>query len=198
MLQTAPSDELFTRSEAQRGLPEKRASLLLFLIECEVMQHVARLQSIVSLATMLPETTLWPTYLVLEESADPLADPNLRDPIGALKLVRRGHGSPTIWEIERFSSAWGAGVPPTPRLRAATARLMAQKYHFTTAMAPGIRHNLGLDTEAVQAAFEALYGTPLRIIYAPQVTLADRLATLRAGIEDALASLGRALRGRRP
>jgi hypothetical protein len=74
---------------------------------------------------------------------------------------------------------------------------MAQKYHFTARMVPGIRRNLGLDTEAVQAAFQALYGVPLATIYAPQVSLADQLTKLGAKIANALAGVGHALRGRR-
>lgn len=197
MDQISPPDELFTRAEAQRGLPEKRASLMLFLIECEVMQHVARLQGIVALACPVPEVGVWPGYLVPDELISRPTDASRHDPIGALKLARQGRGHPTIWEIERFASEWGAGVPPTPHLRAATARLMAQKYHFTAGMAPGIRRNLGLDTEAVQAAFQALYGAPLTTIYAPQITLADRLTELGASLQNALAAIGGALRGHR-
>lgn len=192
-----PSDELFTRAEAQRGLPEKRASLLLFLIECEVMQHVIRFQSIVALAGSVPEIGGWSAYFVSDDLIGKPVTADLRDPIGALKLARQGRGHPTIWEIERFAPDWGAGVVASPHLRAATARLMAQKYHFTARMVPGIRRNLGLDTEAVQAAFQALYGVPLATIYAPQVSLTDQLTRLGAKIANALTGVGRALRGRR-
>jgi hypothetical protein len=196
--QTTSSEALFTRAEVQRGLPEKRASLLLFLIECKVMEHVARLQSIVALSGALPEMAVWPTFFALDEVAGQSTDVDLRDPIGALKLARQGRGHPTIWEIERYAAEWRAGVPPTPQLRAATARLLAQKYHFTAAMAVGIRRNLGLDTVEVQTAFAALYSAPLTTIYAPQVTLADRLHELGARVANALVFVGRTLRGGRP
>ncbi len=196
--QAISSEALFTRAEVQRGLPEKRASLLMFLIECKVMQQVARLQSIVAQAGALPEMAVWPSFFALDEMAGQKTNANLSDPIGAFKLARQGRGRPTIWEIERYADEWRAGVPPTPHLRAATARLLAQKYHFTAAMASGIRRNLGLDTAEVQVAFEALYNTPLNTIYAPQVTLANHLNELGARIANALVFVGRTLRGGRP
>ena len=194
---TTPSDELFTRAEVQRGLPEKRASMLLFLIEGEVMQHVVRFQAMLSMAGPMPETGAWPTYFMADDALNTPTAASMHDPITAIKLARQGRAQPTIWEIERFAEEWKAGVPPTANLRAATARLMAQKYHFTAAMAPGIRAALGLDTAEVRSAFQAIYNASLESIYAPEITWGDRLADFRARLENALVSIGNTLRGAR-
>lgn len=194
MSPTPEPDALFTRAEVQRGLPDKRASTLLFLIECVVMQQVRRFQTIVMMAGAAPEVGAWSAYLATDDGPA-LPEVDLRDPIAAFKLARQGKGIPTAWEIENHAAKWGPGVPENPNMRAATARLMAQKYHFTAEMAKGIRHNLGLDTPAVQAAFQAMYGVPLATIYAPRITLADRVRAINAKIADVLAGAGRARGG---
>ncbi len=192
---TTSSDELFTRAETLRGLPERRASLLLFLIECETMRHVMRLQAILVMSSPALEAGMWSTYFVADTADEAPGNADMRDAIGALKLARQGKAHPNIWEIERYAEDWRVGVPPAPQLRAATARLLAQKYHFTAGIVPGIRRSLGLDTPEVQAAFQALYHAPLSSIYAPQITLADHFARLGARFENALATIGRALQG---
>ena len=60
---------------------------------------------------------------------------------------------------------------------------------------PGIRAALGLDTAAVQAAYQRLYGEPLAAIYTRKVVFGERLrwmtSTRRPPVGGAAAVLGR-------
>src|SRR5919199_5399313 len=142
-----PADDLLTRDEALGGLPARRAQTLLYLIE----SHTARLMA------RSREATQW----FLSEEASREHD------LAFVEAFALGHEPPlrpTIQDVERYAPRWAHLVPENPRLRAAVAHLLGQKYAFTGEAVPGLRAALSLDTEAVQQAYQRLYGRPLATI----------------------------------
>ena len=82
---------------------------------------------------------------------------------------------PTVQQLERFAPRWADLVPRNPRLQAAVAHALAQRYTFTHGAVPCLRAALGLDDPAVRRSFERLYDQPLETIYAERVPPAQRL-----------------------
>ncbi len=164
------TQELFTREEVLAGLPARRASTLLFLIESRTAHMVA--QSRRAMELFLTEEAAKERDLAFLEAFALGRNPPLR---------------PTIQDLERHAPQWAPLVPENPRVRAALAHLLGQKYHFTYQAVPGIRAALGLDEEAVLQAYQRLYHEPLETIYALQVKPLDRLrwawAALAAWLE---------------
>ncbi len=152
------SDELLTREEVMAGLPAKRASILLFLIESRTAHMVAKSRQAMEL--FLTEEAAKERDLAFLEAFALGRNPPLR---------------PTIQDLERHAPQWAPLVPENPRVRAALAHLLGQKYTFTYQAVPGIRAALGLNEEAVQQAYYCLYRKPLENIYAPQFKPVDRL-----------------------
>jgi Tryptophan/tyrosine permease family len=182
--------ELFTREEAVGGLPAKRARALLFLIERRSAYLAARDQEIAALmaAPMMevPAPVVAAQLLVDKGLSD--ASGERSDTAGAPSSdddsFLRAFGQsryrlrPNIRQIERYAREWASLVPDNPRLRAAVARLLGEKYRFTQRATPGIQRALGLDQPAVQQAYERQYGEPLEAIYAPTVSASERLRWL--------------------
>ena len=164
--------ELFTRDELLSGLPAKRASTVLFAIESRTA-HLAA-QSKQAMERFLTEEAAEERELAFLE---------------ALALGREPPLRPTIQDLERYASQWAPLVPENPRVQAAVAHLMGQKYEFTYQAVPGIRAALGLDEEAVQQAYQRLYSQPLETIFAPRIAPADRLRWAWAGLGGWLESL---------
>jgi hypothetical protein len=152
------AEELFTREEVLAGLPARRASTLLFLIESRTAHMVA--QSRQAMERFLTEEAAEERDLAFLEAFALGRDPPLR---------------PTIQHLERYAPQWAYLVPDNPRVRAALTHLLGQKYHFTYQAVPGIRAALGLDDEVVQQAYQRLYREPLETIFAPRPTPVDRL-----------------------
>ena len=151
-------DELFTRDEALGGLPARRAATLLFLIESRSAHFEARSR--------------------LEAEEFPLKKrPNELD-LAFLELSLLSREPPlrvTIQDLERHAAKWAHLIPENARLRAAIAHLLSQKYSFTSPAIPGIRSALGLDQPAVQQAYQGLYDRSLETIFAPRISLTERL-----------------------
>jgi amino acid permease len=168
----APPDDLFTRGEVLGGLPAKRASTLLFLIEGRTAHLVARAREV---------TDLFPT----EEAA------RERDLafLEAFSMGRELPLRPTIQDLEHYAPQWTPLVPVNPQLRAALAHVLGQRYTFTSETVPRIRSALGLETESVQSAYRRLYRESLETIFAPQTKVADRLRWASAGIARWLEAL---------
>jgi amino acid permease len=166
------SDELITREEVMAGLPARRASALLFLIESRTAHLVA--QSRQAMERFLTEETAEERDLAFLE---------------AFALARESPLRPTIQHLECYAPQWAPLAPENPRVRAAIAHLLGQKYTFTYQAAPGIRAALGLDKATVQQAYHRLYHEPLETIYAPQVKLVDRLRWAFAALTKRLESL---------
>jgi hypothetical protein len=188
------SVELFTREEVLAGLPAKRARALMFLIERRSADLAARdgeIAAWMATATLeapmpLLAAQLWVEKELLDASGE-RSDSARVQPGDADDAFLRAFGqsrSPcaSIGQIERYAHEWAPLVPDNPRLRAAVARLLGQKYRFTQRSIPGIRRVLGLDEPAVQRAYERQYGEPLQGIYAPQVRPSERLRWLMVGV----------------
>ena len=166
------NEELFTREEVMAGLPARRASTLLFLIESRTAHLVA--QSRRAMERFLTEEAAEERDLAFLEAFALGRDPPIRL---------------TIQHLERYAPQWAPLVPENPRLRAALAHLLGQKYDFTYQAVPGIRAALGLDEEAVQQAYHRLYREPLETLFAPRPTPLDRLRWAFAALTKRLESL---------
>jgi intracellular septation protein A len=152
------SEELFTRDEALSGLPAQRARTLLFLIESQTAHLAAQDRRVME--RFLTEEAARERDLAFLEAFALGRDPPLR---------------PTIQDLERHSGQWAGLVPENPRLRAALAGLLGQKYALSQAAVPGIRAAVGLDTAAVQQAYQRLHNQPLGTIYTARPGLQERL-----------------------
>jgi len=166
------TQNLFTRKEIMAGLPARRARTLLFLIESRTAHMVA--QSRQAMERFLTEEAAKERDLAFLEAFALGRDPPLR---------------PTIQHLERHAPQWAPLVPENPRVRAAVAHLLGQKYDFTYQAVTGIRAALGLDEGAIQQAYHRLYREPLETIFAPRATPVDRLRWAWAALAKWLESL---------
>ena len=166
------ADELFTREEVLGGLPARRAATILFLIETRTAHLVA--QSREALQLFLTEE------LVKERD---------RVFLDAFNLGQPPPRRPTIQELETHVRLWAPLVPQNPSVQAAVGHLLGQKYSLTAREVPGIRAALGLDTTAVQRAYERLYHAPLATLYVLRPTLGERLRWLWATLARWLETL---------
>src|SRR5919201_1800901 len=152
------SDDLLRREEVLSGLPARRAQTLLFLIESRTAALVAQSREVVE--RFLTEAARQERTLAFLE---------------AFALGREPPIRPTIQDIERFAAEWAALAPEAPRLRAAIAHLIGQKYRVARQNTPGLRAALGLDDEPVARAFQQQFGKPLDSIYVQRLLAIDRL-----------------------
>ena len=140
--------------------PGRRASALLFAIESRTARLVAQSQ----------QATAW--YLTRKAVAE-----REQEFLDALAEGRELPVAPTIQQIERYAANWTPLVADAdPGLRAALARALGQKYRLVEGAVPGIRAALGLDTAAVQEAYQRFYGEPLASIYTPKVVFGGAAA----------------------
>lgn len=168
-------DKLISREEALGGMPGrsiKKAATLLMLIENMTARLMAQSQPPVGL--ILAETTL-------KERTESFLE--------ALAIGREPPLRPTIQAIERYAPQWRILVPDDPGVRAAVANLLADRYHFSYQTVPQLRLALGLDSAAVQEAYQRLYHQPLAGLYAPQITWRDQLGWLGSSISQKLEGL---------
>ena len=154
------------------GLPGKRAGTLLFLIETRTAHLVARSQQLTE--RLLTDEVAQERELAFLTAFALGAQPPLR---------------PTIQDLERHSAEWAALVADNPRVRAALAHRLGEKYDFTYAAVPGIRKAVGLDDPAVGQAYERLYGRPLQDIFEPRAGPFERLRWAWSRLAGRLESL---------
>jgi amino acid permease len=166
------ADALFTRDDALVGLPARRASALLFLIESRTA-HLAA-QSRRAMELFLSEDAARERDLAYFE---------------AFSLARQPPLRPTIQDLERYALQWADLVPSSPRLRAAIAHALGTRYVLTYKQVPGLREVLGLHTEPVQQAYQRLYRRPLDSLYAARPGLGSRLRWAFATLSSRLESL---------
>jgi amino acid permease len=160
---------LFSRDEVLGGLPARRARTLLYLIEARTARE--RLREGAWVNARLSGGAAEERELALLE---------------AYTLGRTPHTPVRAQDLERFAPRWAELVPENPRIRAATARAMAEKYRLPRGRVPALRAALGLDEPAVAEAYRALYGEPLEALYAPRTGA-------MAGLRWAWLGLGRRL-----
>jgi hypothetical protein len=175
------SDELFTREEVQAGLTARRARTLLFVIE----GRTAYLNSRREVRTVLmatPELVPWIPVFVGEMTV-PLEDMDGDSEVlfRVFSRERQGLPAPSLAELEAQAPQWRDLVPDHPRLCAGVVRLLASKHRLVRKEVPRLRAALGMDREAVQAAFERAYGVPLESVYMPSVSLMDRVRQFFSG-----------------
>jgi amino acid permease len=164
--------DLFSREELLGGLPARRASMALFTIEARAAHFAARAQQ--AMVRFVTEETF-------EEQERAFLD--------AMMRKRDLPSSPSIQDLERFAPDWTPLAPEDPGVRAAVARLIAQKYHLRFRDVPQIRAALGLDEPAVQQAYQRMYGQPLDSIYASRLSFPERIRWVYAHISNRLENL---------
>ncbi len=157
-------DDFLSRDAVLAGSPAKRARTLLFLIEARTAYLVAQSQQ--ALEEFATEKSVQERNLVFLEAFNLGKDPPL---------------PPTIQGLEQYATQWANLIPDNPRLRAAVAGLLAQKYRFTSNSIPNIRLALGLDQPGVIKAYQTLYQQPLENIYISQITFRERLRWIWTG-----------------
>ncbi len=163
-------EELISREEVLVGFPAKRANTLLFLIESRTAQIVARSQVEFSLT---------------EQAA------NERD-LAFLEAFALGQAlplHPTIQHLERYALQWTSLVPENPKLKAAIAHALGEKYTFTYQLVPNIRAALDLDEKAVQVAYSRLYRRQLLKIFTSRLSFTEHLRWTWAATQERLESL---------
>ena len=154
------SDELFSRQEALAGFPAKRASTLLFLIENRTAHLAAR--SLVDFS---------------------LSDVNARN-TAFIEAFALGQAPPlnlTIQHLERHAPQWSDLIPSNPKIEAALARALSQKYNLVADRIPNIETALSLKHESVRRAYLRQYQTPLATIFT-SLSFQERLRWIAAKI----------------
>jgi amino acid permease len=156
-----------------RIAPGRQASALLFAIESRVTHLVAQSQ----------QAAAW--YLTRKAVAE-----REQQYLEALAEGRDSPVAPTIQQIEGYAANWsGLIVEADASLRAALAHALGQKYVLAEQAVVKIRAALGLDTAAVQEAYQLLYGKPLASIYAPEVAFLERARWATAAVARRLEEL---------
>jgi amino acid permease len=98
----------------------------------------------------------------------------------SLKLGTEPSERPAVQDLERFGPQWADLVPDEPGYRAAIAHTLGTRYHMPYRYVPRLRAALGLDTTAVQEAYQRLYGAPIAQIFVPRLGARERLAWVAA------------------
>jgi hypothetical protein len=142
-----PFQGFFDREELLAGLPARRASALLFLIESRTAHLVARSRR--AMERFLTEEAAQERDLAFLQAFALGRDPPLR---------------PTIQDLERHAAEWADLVAKNPRVQAAVAHRLGQKYEFTYAAVPGVRAALGLDEPEVSRSRPASRPAPVSAI----------------------------------
>jgi amino acid permease len=167
-----PSDafeELFDRDRLLGGIPAKRASTLLFLIESRTARLTARSRQ--AMARFATRDAVQARELAFIEAFALGREPPLR---------------PTIQDLELQAPRWASLVARNPRVQAALAHRFGEKYRLVRSRVRATAAALGLDDPLVAEAFEDLYGQPLDSIYVDRPTLGERLRWRRAQMSSAL------------
>jgi amino acid permease len=106
-----------------------------------------------------------------------------------LKLGTEPSVRPAIMDLERYAPQWADLVPDDPGYRAAIGHVLGERYRMPSRSVPRLRAALGLDTLAVQEAYQRLYGAPVAQIFVPRLGARERLAWLTATISERVENL---------
>jgi hypothetical protein len=141
---------LFSREEVLAGMPARRARTLVYLIERAAARQRAdrevRTMSLLGERSAEARELSWIEAFALDE-----------EPVRQV----------TVQEIEAATGRWAPLVPRSADVRAATARLLAERHRLDRRRVTGIRTALGLDSAEVAGAFERQTGRPLASIWSP-------------------------------
>jgi hypothetical protein len=165
-------EELFDRERLLAGLPARRANTLLFLIESRTARLTA--QSRQAMARFATRDSAQQRELAFIEAFALGREPPLR---------------PTIQDLELQAPRWASLVARNPRVQAALAHRLGEKYRLARGRVGAIREALGLDDPLVGAAYERLYSRPIDSIYVDRPPLGERLRWARAGVRGRLEGL---------
>src|SRR5262245_29271991 len=121
---------LFSREEVLAGLPARRARTLVYLIEKE--------------SARLRRDRRVPTMAFGGERS---AEARELAWIEAFALDEDPSGTRTAQDIEAAAGRWAGLVPRSAEIRAATARLLSERYRLDRRRMRGLRAALGLDSE---------------------------------------------------
>ena len=165
-------EELFDRERLLAGLPAKRAATLLFLIESRTARLTA--QSRQAMARFATRDSVQQRELAFIEAFALGREPPLR---------------PTIQDLELQAPRWASLVAHNPRVQAALAQRLGEKYRLVRGRVGGVREALGLDDPRVAAAYEQLYARPIDSLYVERPPLGERLRWARAGVRGRLEGL---------
>ena len=137
------------REQLLGGAPARRAATLLYLIE----GRTARLAA-----------------LGRRRVERPLSDASAQERalafVEAFSQAEADAAAPSVYDLERHAERWAPLVPHNPRLQAALARAVGEKYRFSPQLAPGIAAALSLGDDEVRQAFRSLYGEPVESAFA--------------------------------
>jgi amino acid permease len=158
----------FSREELLGGLPERRASTLLFAIENRTGQLVARARR--ALLTTITERS---------------AAEQERAFLAAMATGRDAGPAPSVQDLDRYAPRWQDLVPDDAPLRAALSRLILAKYAVPSG-ARRLRVAVGMDDPAVVAAYDRLYSERPERAFARQLSLLERMRWLRSRLADRL------------
>jgi len=154
-MQLMTEKKLLSRAEVLGGLggrATKQAHTLLALIENRTAQLVAQSRQAANTAGAV--------VAVQSPQASFLT---------ALAVGRAHLPPPTIQEIERYAPQWAILVPAAPPIRATLVHLLGEHYPFPAQTTAAIQSALGVETAAVQQAYQQLYQRPITTVFAPQV-----------------------------
>ncbi len=165
-------EDLFDRERLLAGLPARRAGALLFLIESRTARLTA--QSRQAMARFATRDSAQQRELAFIEAFALGREPPLR---------------PTIQDLELQAPRWASLVARNPRVQAALAQRLGEKYRLVRGRVNAIRAALGLDDPRVAAAFEQLYARPIDSIYVDRPPPRERVRWARAGVRGRLEGL---------
>jgi hypothetical protein len=163
---------LLSRAEVLRGLPARRASTLLYAIECRTAQRMVRTRQ--ATARLATERT---------------AEHQERVFLDALAKGRELPIRPSIQDVERYAADWAMLVPADPAVRAVLGALLGNKYAFRHKDVPRLRGVLGLDTAQVADEYTRQHGAPLARIFATRTSWRERRRWLLANAAQHLEAL---------
>ena len=172
MTPTDAFEELFDREQLLLGLPARRASTLLFLIE----SRTARL-------------TLDARRAMQRYPTRGAGRHREREFIEAFALGREPPVRPTIQDLDREAPHWAPLVARNPRVQAALAHSFGEKYRLARRHVRRVAAALGLDDPRVRDAFEQLYERPLDSVYADRLPLRERLRWSHAELNNRIEGL---------
>jgi len=161
-----------SRDELFRGLPARRASMLLFAIQNRTAQLVARSRQA--------------TALVLGEQSEEARE---RAFLAALAQGREGAADVRVQDLERYAPRWADLAPPDPLARAALLHALGELYPLNASHVSALRAAVGADTPGVREAYERLYGVDLATVYLPRLPLRERVRWLRANASHRVETL---------
>ena len=154
------------------GVPARRANTALFLIENRTARLMA--QSRQAADPYRSQAAAEERDLAFLEAFALEDEPPLR---------------PRIQDLERYAPEWSSLAPRNPRVQAAIAHSLGEKYEFVRESVPRIREALGLDEAAVQQSYRRMYNQPLEAIFAERASPGDRVRWAWASLSGWLENL---------